>query len=165
MPTKQLLVVEYKSLGTRHLHLVMNKTHLYEFRVFFLTPDTCVSFTYLPTFRLLVYAPRFPPSPTYLLTHTSTYLPIHISTYLLTHTSTYLPIHTSTYLLIYLGTKSSPRCWRHMMMRILQYIKWVAPSPFLPTYQTLQPHNCRKKCLNGSNQGITTKLHFFIVTL
>jgi hypothetical protein len=42
---KQLLVVEYKSLGKGHLHLVINKAHMYKFKVFFITPNACPSFT------------------------------------------------------------------------------------------------------------------------
>jgi hypothetical protein len=47
---------------------------------FFFTPHAQPGLTYLPTFRLPAYAPWPPPSPTYLLTHSSTYLPMYIHT-------------------------------------------------------------------------------------
>jgi hypothetical protein len=84
VPAKQLLAAENKSLGAAHL------------------PSLTYLPTYLPTFRLSVYAHWSLTSPTYpLTTQLPTYSPIHLFTY--------PPTHLPTYLLMYLGTKSSPR--------------------------------------------------------
>jgi hypothetical protein len=57
--------------------------------VFYYTPHTYLDLTYLPTFKLLTYAPWFPPSPTYLPTcpptRTYTYLPNNLFSYVFTH--------------------------------------------------------------------------------
>jgi hypothetical protein len=60
---------------------------------FFLTPHACPGLTYLPTFRLLAYAPWPPPSPIYLLTYPPTHPSIYLLIHLPTFSSTYLPMH------------------------------------------------------------------------
>jgi hypothetical protein len=59
-----------------------------------LSPHAHLGFTYLPTFKLLAYAPWPPPSSTY-------YLLAHLLTiYLPTHPFAYLPINLPTYVLM-----------------------------------------------------------------
>jgi hypothetical protein len=67
----------------------LNQVGFFFENFFFLTPHACPGLTYLPTFRLLAYAPWPPLSPTYL----PTCLPTHPSVYLPNNLPTHVPTH------------------------------------------------------------------------
>jgi hypothetical protein len=85
---------------------------------FYLTPHTYLGLAYLPTFKLLAYAPWFPPSPTYLLVCPSTH---------------HLPTFPITYLPMCLHTKSPPRQWRSCWWKYCNIPSRLLHSPsYLP---------------------------------